>query len=64
MSVHSYSRCWLHLIWATRNRERMLFGRIWKSGEAVNGLRWLEEETVETVEDTSSPVQPLDESRG
>ncbi|HVN79194.1 MAG TPA: IS200/IS605 family transposase [Terriglobia bacterium] len=26
MSVHSYSRCWLHLIWATRNRERMLFG--------------------------------------
>jgi REP-associated tyrosine transposase len=26
MSIHSYSRCWLHLIWATRNRERMLFG--------------------------------------
>ena len=26
MSVHSYSRCWLHLIWATQNRERMLFG--------------------------------------
>jgi REP element-mobilizing transposase RayT len=26
MSVHSYSRCWLHLIWATRSRERMLFG--------------------------------------
>lgn len=26
MSVHSYSRCWLHLIWATRNRERMLSG--------------------------------------
>ena len=26
MSVHSYSRCWLHLVWATRNRERMLFG--------------------------------------
>jgi putative transposase len=24
MSQHSYSRCWLHLIWATLNRERML----------------------------------------
>ena len=26
MSIHSYSRCWLHLVWATLNRERMLFG--------------------------------------
>ncbi len=24
MSNHSYSHCWLHLIWATLNRERML----------------------------------------
>jgi putative transposase len=24
MSVHSYSRCWLHLIWGTLNRERVL----------------------------------------
>ena len=24
MSVHSYSRCWVHLIWATLNRERVL----------------------------------------
>ncbi len=24
MSIHSYSRCWLHLIWATLNREPML----------------------------------------
>ena len=24
MSLHSYSRCWLHLIWGTLNRERML----------------------------------------
>ena len=24
MSHHSYSRCWVHLIWATFNRERML----------------------------------------
>jgi REP element-mobilizing transposase RayT len=23
MSAHSYSRCWLHLIWGTLNRERM-----------------------------------------
>ena len=24
MSVHSYSRCWIHLIWGTLNRDRML----------------------------------------
>src|SRR2546423_3303300 len=24
MSVHSYSRCWIHLIWATANREKLL----------------------------------------
>jgi REP-associated tyrosine transposase len=24
MSVHSYFRCWIHLIWATLNRERVL----------------------------------------
>lgn len=24
MSVHSYSRCWTHLIWGTLNRERLL----------------------------------------
>jgi putative transposase len=24
MSVHSYSRCWLHLTWATLKRERLL----------------------------------------
>ena len=24
VSLHSYSRCWLHLIWGTRNRERLL----------------------------------------
>jgi putative transposase len=24
MSLHSYSRCWLHLIWATLKRERIL----------------------------------------
>lgn len=24
MSLHSYSRCWLHLIWATLNREKVL----------------------------------------
>ena len=28
MSVHSYSRGWLHLIWTTLNRERMLFGEV------------------------------------
>jgi REP element-mobilizing transposase RayT len=25
MSTHAYSRCWLHLIWGTLRRERMLF---------------------------------------
>ena len=24
MSVHSYSRCWIHLIWGTLNREKVL----------------------------------------
>lgn len=24
MSLHSYSRCWLHLIWATLKREKLL----------------------------------------
>jgi REP element-mobilizing transposase RayT len=24
MSLHSYSRCWLHLIWGTHGRERLL----------------------------------------
>lgn len=24
MSLHSYSRCWLHLVWATLNREPLL----------------------------------------
>jgi putative transposase len=24
MSLHSYSRCWLHLIWGTLNREKVL----------------------------------------
>ena len=24
MSVHSYSRCWVHLIWGTLNREKLL----------------------------------------
>ena len=24
MSIHSYSRCWLHLTWATLRRERLL----------------------------------------
>jgi len=24
MSLHSYSRCWLHMIWATKNRQKVL----------------------------------------
>ena len=28
MSLHSYSRCWLHLTWATLRRERMLPKRV------------------------------------
>jgi len=24
MSLHSYSRCWVHMIWATLNREKVL----------------------------------------
>src|SRR5689334_6427256 len=32
MSLHSYSRCWLHLIWSTRGRERVF------SAEAATSL--------------------------
>ena len=24
MALHSYSRCWVHLIWGTLNREKVL----------------------------------------
>ena len=27
MSVHSYSRCWVHLIWGTLNREKVLHSK-------------------------------------
>ena len=38
MSVHSYSRCWIHLIWATLNRDRVL------NKKAAAGLsRYLQE---------------------
>jgi REP element-mobilizing transposase RayT len=38
MSVHSYSRCWVHLIWGTLNREKLL------NKEAASGLsRYLTE---------------------
>src|ERR1700730_4149258 len=38
MSAHSYSRCWLHLIWGTLNREKLLH----KEG-AVRLSRYLSE---------------------
>jgi putative transposase len=38
MSVHSYSRCWVHLIWATLNRERVLNKRA-----AASVSRYLDE---------------------
>lgn len=42
MSVHSYSRCWVHLIWGTLRRERVL------NKKAAAGLsRYLDEYAVE-----------------
>lgn len=38
VSLHSYSRCWLHLIWGTRDRERLLHKEI-----AVRVSRFLSE---------------------
>jgi REP element-mobilizing transposase RayT len=38
MSVHSYSGCWVHLIWATLNRERVLNKRA-----AASVSRYLDE---------------------
>lgn len=34
MSVHSYSRCWVHLVWATLNRERMLTN-LWQHSSPI-----------------------------
>ena len=28
MSIHSYSRCWVHVIWGTHNREKVLNKRV------------------------------------
>ena len=55
MSHHSYSRCWLPLIWATLNRERFL--EEYEDLVKRYGLQWVEEETVETVSDTLSKAQ-------
>ena len=38
VSLHSYSRCWLHLTWGTRDRERLL-----KKEAAANVSRFLSE---------------------
>jgi putative transposase len=38
MSVHSYSRCWVHLIWATLKRERLI-----NKKAAASVSRYLEE---------------------
>jgi putative transposase len=38
MSVHSYSRCWVHLIWGTLNRDRVL-----NKCAAASVSRYLEE---------------------
>ncbi len=31
MSIHSYTRCWLHLVWSTIRREKLLLGDAQKS---------------------------------
>jgi len=57
MSTHSYSRCWLHLIWETLRREPML-DKDAAARASVNlseystGTDWngAMRETVETVE--------------
>ena len=38
MSLHSYSRCWLHLIWGTLDRQRLL-----QKGAATRVSRYLSE---------------------
>ena len=42
MSKHSYSRCWLHLIWTTLDREPML-----TKPAAVEASRFLTEYSLE-----------------
>jgi hypothetical protein len=67
MSLHAYSRIWLHLVWTTLNRERMLnkaaaaklSGFLGQYAEEFRmlvekyGLQWRDEETVETVSHAS-----------
>src|ERR1700738_1164236 len=42
MSVHSYSRCWIHLIWGTLNREKLL-----NNGAATRVSRYLAQHSQE-----------------
>jgi len=45
MSVHSYSRCWIHLIWGTLSRERTL-NRKAASGLSRYLLEYADEQDV------------------
>jgi len=45
MSIHSYSHCWLHMVWATLNRQRLLdkHARLELNGELV---RYAKEKSI------------------
>src|SRR2546423_14019025 len=45
MSTHSYSRCWLHLIWETLRREPMLDDRSAKKA-STNLLQYSREKNI------------------
>jgi REP element-mobilizing transposase RayT len=57
MSIHSYSRCWIHVIWGTLNREkllnkepRLIYPAILESMQkskacTCHGLQWKDEES-------------------
>jgi hypothetical protein len=49
MSAHSYSRCWIHLIWSTLNREKMLVAAYIGGQEEHHRLRPFADELKEFV---------------
>jgi hypothetical protein len=50
MSLHSYSRCWVHLIWGTLHRERLVSKESAGQMSQHQRLRTFAEELTEFIE--------------
>ena len=51
MSIHSYSRCWVHLVWATLDREPMLT----KPAAAIASIEGDEQAVLEALDRLAVP---------